>query len=235
LKEGDTFLFSSKTIPGNEVPVAHIQNMLAETGVEIVDDSSGFYHVSGHANRPDLETMHDILRPQILIPCHGEFRHLREHARLAMSKGMTGVVAANGALVELSGNKPGVVELFEVSRTYLDGAAYVGQFDGVIRERMKMALNGMVVVSLIVDESDEVLEDAWVALKGLPEAGSSGVSLQELIEDGLARMLPRLDAKVIDDDDKLEDAVKRVCRQVCAQEIGKKPEVTLLVSRLMAE
>jgi len=235
LKEGDTFLFSSKTIPGNEVPVAHIQNMLAETGVEIVDDSSGFYHVSGHANRPDLETMHDILRPQILIPCHGEFRHLREHARLAMSKGMTGVVAANGALVELSGNKPGVVEHFEVSRTYLDGAAYVGQFDGVIRERMKMALNGMVVVSLIVDESDEVLEDAWVALKGLPEAGSSGVSLQELIEDGLARMLPRLDAKVIDDDDKLEDAVKRVCRKVCAQEIGKKPEVTLLVSRLMAE
>ena len=98
-----------------------------------------------------------------------------------------------------------------------------------------MALNGMVVVSLIVDESDEVLEDAWVALKGLPEAGSSGVSLQELIEDGLARMLPRLDAKVIDDDDKLEDAVKRVCRKVCAQEIGKKPEVTLLVSRLMAE
>ncbi len=235
LKEGDTFLFSSKTIPGNEVPVANIQNAMAEIGVEIVDDNSGFYHVSGHANRPDLEVMHDILRPQILIPCHGEFRHLREHARLATSKGMTGVVAPNGALVQLSGNRPGVVEHIEVGRTYLDGTALVGQYDGVIRERMKMALNGMVVVSLIVDESDEVLEDAWVALKGLPEVGSSGVSMQELIEDGLARMLPRLDAKVIDDDDKLEEAVKRVCRQICAQEIGKKPEVTLLVSRLMAE
>ena len=235
LKEGDTFLFSSKTIPGNEVSVAHIQNALAEIGVEIVDDNSGFYHVSGHANRPDLEVMHDVLKPQILIPCHGEFRHIREHARLAASKGMNGVVAPNGSVVELTGNAPGVVEYVETGRTYLDGEAFVGQFDGVIRERMKMALNGMVVVALIVDESDEILEDAWVQLKGLPEVGSSGADLQELIEDDIARLLPRLDAKVIDDDDKLEEAIRRVVRQTCVQEIGKKPELALLVSRLMAE
>jgi len=135
----------------------------------------------------------------------------------------------------LSGNKPGVVEHIEVNRTYLDGEAYVGQFDGVIRERMKMALNGMVIVAVIVDESDEVIEDAWVSLKGLPEVGSSGAPLQELIEDQLSRMLPRLDAKVLDNDDKLEEAVKRVARKICVREIGKKPEVTLLVSRLMAE
>jgi len=235
LKEGDLFLFSSKTIPGNEVSVGHIQNAMAEIGVEIIDENSGFYHVSGHANRPDLETMHDILKPQILIPCHGEFRHLREHARLAMSKGMASFVAANGMMVELSGNKPGVVEHIEVSRTYLDGEAYVGQFDGVIRERMKMALNGMVIVAVIVDESDEAIEDAWVSLKGLPEVGSSGAPLQDLIEDQLSRMLPRLDAKILDNDDKLEEAVKRVARKICVREIGKKPEVTLLVSRLMAE
>ncbi|MEJ6391328.1 ribonuclease J [Gymnodinialimonas ulvae] len=235
LKEGDMFVFSSKTIPGNEVPVAHIQNALAEIGVEIVDDNSGFYHVSGHANRPDLEVMHDVLKPQILVPNHGEFRHIREHARLATSKGMTGLVAPNGALVELSGNAPGVVEHVETGRTYLDGEAFVGQFDGVIRERMKMALNGMVVVALIVDEGDEVLEDAWVQLKGLPEVGSSGAALQDLIEDDIAKLLPRLDAKVVDDDEKLEEAIKRIVRQTCVQEIGKKPELALLVSRLMAD
>ncbi len=235
LKDGDTFLFSSKTIPGNEVPVAHIQNALAEIGVEIVDDNSGFYHVSGHANRPDLEVMHEVLKPQILIPCHGEFRHIREHARLAASKGMAGIVAPNGSVVELSGNAPGVVEYIETGRTYLDGEAFVGQFDGVIRERMKMALNGMVVVALIVDEGDEMLEDAWVQLKGLPEVGSSGAPLQELIEDDIAKLLPRLDAKVIEDDDKLEESIKRVVRQTCNQELGKKPELALLVSRLMAE
>jgi ribonuclease J len=116
LKEGDLFLFSSKTIPGNEVSVARIQNALAEKGVLIADDASGFFHVSGHANRPDIEAMHDILRPQIVVPNHGEYRHLAEHTRLAMSKGMTGIVAANGSMVELSGNAPQVVEYHEVGQ-----------------------------------------------------------------------------------------------------------------------
>jgi ribonuclease J len=235
LKEGDLFLFSSKTIPGNEVAVGRIQNALAEQGVEIVDAEAGFYHVSGHANRPDLEAMHDLLRPQILVPNHGEFRHLREHARLAVSKGMDGIVAPNGTMVELSGNAPGPVEHIDVAKTYLDGQALVGSFDGVIRDRMKLALNGIVVVALVVDEDDEILEDAWVGLRGLPETGERGDDLSVLIEEELARTLPRLGAKVIDDDDKLEEAVRRVAREVCVAEIGKRPEVTVLVSRLMAD
>lgn len=234
LKEGDLFLFSSKTIPGNEVGVARIQNALAEKGVEIVDENAGFYHVSGHANRPDLEAMHDLLHPQILVPNHGEYRHLREHARIGLDKGMAGIVAPNGSMVELSGNAPGVVEHIEVGKTYLDGSALVGAFDGVIRDRMKLALNGLAVVALVVDEDDEVLEDAWVALRGLPETGRNGADLAQMIEDDLAEMLPKLDGKVIDDDDKLAEAVKRLVRQVCVSEIGKKPEVTTLVSRLMA-
>jgi ribonuclease J len=235
LKEGDLFLFSSKTIPGNEVSVARIQNALAEKGVLIADDASGFYHVSGHANRPDIEAMHDILRPQIVVPNHGEYRHLAEHTRLALSKGMTGIVAANGSMVELSGNAPQVVEYHEVGRTYLDGTALIGAFDGIIRDRMKLALNGIVIVALIVDEEDEILEDAWVALRGLPETGAQGGDLAQMIEEELAQTLPRLSARTIEDDDKLEEAVKRVARDVCVSEIGKKPEVTVLVSRLMAE
>ncbi|MFW5655167.1 MAG: ribonuclease J [Roseicyclus sp.] len=235
LKEGDLFLFSSKTIPGNEVAVGRIQNALAEKGVLIADAESGFYHVSGHANRPDLEAMHDLLRPQIVVPNHGEYRHLAEHARLATSKGMTGIVAANGAMVELSGNAPQVVEYHEVGRTYLDGSALIGAFDGIIRDRMKLALNGIVVVALVVDEDDEVLSDTWVALRGLPETGAGGADLAEMIEDELAEMLPRLKANVVDDDDRLEEAVRRVARDVCVSEIGKKPEVTVLISRLMAE
>lgn len=235
LREGDLFLFSSKTIPGNEVAVGRIQNALAEIGVEVVDEQAGFYHVSGHANRPDLEAMQDLLRPQILVPNHGEFRHLREHARLAIGRGMDGIVAANGMMVELSGNKPGVVEHIEVGRTYLDGSALIGAFDGVIRDRMKLALNGIVIVALIVDEEDEILEDAWVALRGLPERGDTGGDIAQMIEEELARTLPRLNQKTIDDDDKLEEAVRRVAREVCVSEIGKRPEVTVLVSRLMAE
>jgi ribonuclease J len=235
LKEGDLFLFSSKTIPGNEVSVGRIQNALAEKGVEVIDDTMGFYHVSGHANRPDLEAMHDILRPQILLPCHGEYRHLREHARIGLAKGMAGIVAANGSLVELSGNAPSIAEYIDVGRTYLDGVAHIGAFDGVIRDRMKLALNGLVIVSLIVDEDDAIMEDSMVALRGLPEVVGKGADLVAMIEDEIANQLPRLDAKTVADDDKIEQAMKRIVRQVCVSEIGKKPEVTTIVSRLMAD
>ena len=234
LKEGDMFLFSSKTIPGNEVGVARIKNALAEKGVDVIDDSHGFYHVSGHANRPDLEAMHDILRPRILLPNHGEYRHLREHAKLGMDKGMTGIVAANGSMVEVSGNAPRIVDYIDVSKTYLDGTAFVGALDGVLRERMKLALNGMVAVALIVDEDDVLLEDSWVQLRGLPERAGNGADLAETLEDELAEAMPRFDARTVNDDDKLEEAVRRLVRQVCVTEIGKKPEVTVLVSRLMA-
>ena len=233
LKEGDTFLFSSKTIPGNEVSVGRIQNAMSEIGVDIIDEQSGFYHVSGHANRPDLIRMHELVKPQILVPNHGEHRHLREHCQVGAEGGLTPVLAPNGAMVDLSGNRPGVVEHIDVSRAYLDGNQVIGALDGVVRDRMKLALNGLVVVALIVDEEDEPLEDCWVELRGLPETVGQQ-SLSDMIEDQLSELLPRLDGKTVMNDKKLEEAVRRVARQVCVSEIGRKPEVTVIISRLMA-
>ncbi|MEL6701154.1 MAG: ribonuclease J, partial [Pseudomonadota bacterium] len=110
MKEGDLFLFSSKTIPGNERGVIRIINAFSEMGVDVVDDSSGLYHVSGHANRPDLERMHDLIHPQILVPMHGEHRHLRQHAKLGEAKGLPSIVAVNGTMLDLAGNAPKVVD-----------------------------------------------------------------------------------------------------------------------------
>ncbi|MDE3081171.1 MAG: ribonuclease J, partial [Paracoccaceae bacterium] len=151
MKEGDTFLFSSKTIPGNERGVIRIMNALSEMGVNLVDDQGGRYHVSGHANRPDLERVHAAMKPSILIPMHGEHRHLREHSRIAAAKGIASDVVTNGMMVDLTGDAPEVVEFIESGRTYLDGTAQVGAFDGVIRDRIRMAMNGLVLVTLIVD------------------------------------------------------------------------------------
>ena len=232
LKAGDTFLFSSKTIPGNEVGVARIQNALAEQGVEVVDSDAGFYHVSGHANRPDLEAMHDLIRPKILVPNHGEYRHLQRHAKVGEGKGLLSLIAPNGTMLGLSGNAPGPVDQIEVTKTYLDGTALVGAFDGVVRDRMKLALNGLVIVALVVDEEDAILEDSWVALRGLPEITRDGADLAEMIEDELADLLPRLDARTVEDDHKLEEEIRRAARQTCQAEIGKRPEVTVMVSRL---
>ncbi|WP_417837865.1 ribonuclease J [Tritonibacter scottomollicae] len=232
LKEGDLFLFSSKTIPGNEKGVIWVMNQFSERGVDVVDDSSGLYHVSGHANRPDLERMHDIVKPKILIPMHGEHRHLRQHARLGEEKGIASTIAVNGMMVDLTGDAPKVAEYIDTGRTYLDGSVKIGAMDGIVRDRIRMALNGLVVVTAILDEDDEPLGEPWVDLKGLAETGQSNAALAEVMEEDLNQFLMRAGKKTLKDDDKLEQELKRVARQTAQSEIGKKPEVTVVVSRM---
>lgn len=232
LGESDLFLFSSKTIPGNERPVLGIMNALAERGVDVVDDHGGAYHVSGHANRPDLERMHALIRPQMLVPIHGEYRMLRRHAEIARAAGIPSVIAPNGTMIDLSGEAPRVVDHIEAGRVYLDGRVRIGALDGVVRERIKMALGGHVLVTAILDEQDESLGEPWAEIMGLPETGRSRRPLAEVIETECAEAIARAPAKVMKDDDKLDEMLRRAARQACANEIGKKPEVTVVISRL---
>ena len=235
LKEGDLFLFSSKTIPGNEKGVIRIMNNFSEMGVEVVDDRGGLYHVSGHANRPDLEAVHDLMRPKMLIPMHGEHRHLREHAKIGEAKGIASEVVTNGTMVDLTGDRPEIVEYIDTGRTYLDGSVLIGAMDGVVRDRLRMAMNGHVLATVIVDEDDVPLGDAWVELMGLPETGKAGRALVDEIERELAEFLDRADARTVADDDRMDEAIRKIVRQVAQEEVGKKPEVTVVISRLMAE
>lgn len=233
MKDGDLFLFSSKTIPGNERGVIRIINAYSEIGVDVVDETSGgHYHVSGHANRPDLEIMHEIVNPQMLIPMHGEHRHLREHVKLGHANGLQGVVTVNGMMLDLSGNAPTVAEYIETGRTYLDGSVQIGALDGVIRNRIRMALNGHVVVTVILDDENEPLGDPWCELMGLAETGRSRAPLADVLEEDLSQFLNRAGEKTLADDDKLEEALRRIVRNSSQDEIGKKPEVTVVISRL---
>ncbi|MBU9696428.1 ribonuclease J [Rhodobacteraceae bacterium HSP-20] len=234
LKQGDLFLFSSKTIPGNEREVLRIVNNLSERGVDVMDDGGGKYHVSGHANRPDLEHVHRLLLPDMLIPMHGEHRHLREHARIGAEAGIATAIVTNGMMVDLTGEAPVTVEHVETGRLYLDGTSIVGALDGVIRDRIRMALNGHVMVTVILDDDNETLGDAWVEIMGLSEKGRSG-PLAETMEGELNDFIDGAGRKILRDDDKLDEALRRIVRQVAMEEIGKKPEVTVVVSRLMAE
>ncbi len=232
LQEGDTFLFSSRTIPGNERGVIKIMNALSEKGVDVIDDHDGLYHVSGHANRPDLAVLHDIVKPQILIPMHGEHRHLREHVKLGAERGLPGIVAINGMMIDLSGNAPRVAEYIETGRSYLDGSVMVGAMDGVVRDRIRMALNGHVTVTLIIDENDEALGDPWCEIMGLPDSGRSKAPLVEVIEADLAQFVNRANARTMRDEEKLEKELKRIARSTAQAEVGKKPEINVVVSRL---
>ncbi|MBV0911451.1 ribonuclease J [Anianabacter salinae] len=232
LKEGDLFLFSSKTIPGNERSVARIVNAFSEMGVDVVDDSSGLYHVSGHANRPDLMQMHTVVDPAVVIPMHGEHRHLRAHAKLAEDSGRRAVIAPNGTMIDLTGKVPKIAEFVETGRTYIDGSVQIGAMDGVVRDRLRMAMNGHVVVTVILDEEDAPLGEPWCEVMGLPPTGRSKAPLIDVLEADLDQFLGRADRKTRRDDDKLDEALRRVVRQTANDEIGKKPEVTVVVSRL---
>lgn len=234
MKEGDMFLFSSKTIPGNEKSVSRIENKFSEMGVDVYDDESGKYHVSGHANRPDLETVHDILKPQILIPMHGEHRHLREHAKLGRAKGIASVVAPNGTMVELTGNRPRIVDQIETGRTYLDGNVLIGAMDGIVRDRIRMALYGHVVVGIIIDEDDEPLGGAWVETHGLPDPNGTEATLAELLEEGVEYQLSRATDKMLMSDEALEELITRAVRKIAQDTIGKKPECRVMINRLVA-
>ncbi len=235
MKEGDTFLFSSMTIPGNERDVGRIVNGLSQMGVDVLDNSDRLYHVSGHPNRPDLEEMQRLIDPAIVIPMHGEHRMLREHAKLALANGRRALVVPNGSVCELTGAVPVLVDEVETGRVYLDGSRLVGAMDGVIRDRIRMALGGHVFVTLILDEENEALGAPWAEIAGLKTEGRSGEALNEIIETELEAFLARAGHKVLVDDDRLNDGMRRVVRQVVMEELGKKPEVTIVVSRLLGD
>lgn len=232
LREGDTFLFSSKTIPGNETSVGGIMNAFSEMGVTVLDDTSGNVHVSGHANRPDLEEMHALMRPKMVIPNHGEHRHLREHALLAESKGMASAIAPNGTILDITGDVPEIVEHIETGRIYLDGRVLIGAYDGVVLERIRMATRGTVVVSVML-ENNRLIGESWAEVLGLPDTGAMQKSLQETIEKEVDRDLGKAKTSRMSNDDEVESIVLRAVSKTCRDLVGKKPVCKVLINRLV--
>jgi ribonuclease J len=168
----------------------------------------------------------------MLIPMHGEHRHLREHVKLARANRIEGILAVNGMMIDLSGNAPKVAEYVETGRTYLDGSVTFGALDGVVRDRIRMALNGHVMINVILDEENAPLGDPWVETMGLAGTGRSRAPLPDVLEEELAQFMERAGDKVLRDDGKLEEGLRRVARQSAQTEIGKRPEVTVVISRL---
>lgn len=233
LREGDVFLFSSKTIPGNEVSVGEIQNLLAAQGVRVVDDARGLYHVSGHANRPDLLALHDLVKPKGLVPMHGEYRHLAEHARAALHSGIPSVVAPNGSLVALTQDGPRIIEHIETGRLYLDGSQIYGAMDGIVRDRLRMSWRGHVVVNLVFDGQDALMGDAWVETRGLfTDLDGAENALQTALEESVTIALSKAKKAQRGEDDQVEKIVKGRINTTTQQLIGKKPEITVMINRI---
>ena len=236
LKEGDTVLFSSKTIPGNEAGIYRLYNRLSENGIEVIDGDMERIHVSGHARRGDLEQIYKAVKPQIGLPLHGEHRHLVEHAKWAKRWGVAHAqVAPNGTMVRLSGNSPGTIEHIETGRVYLDGSSHVGAFDGVIRERLKLARQGHVVASIVLDDDGDLLADPEVRCFGAPKDGPDwSAPLDEMIAEAVDDALEGAPAKQRRSDKGAEEIAARAIRQVTGRHWGKRPVVTVMLTRLEA-
>ena len=232
LESGDTLVFSSRTIPGNERAVARLQERFVRMGVEIVTSKDAFVHVSGHPGRDELRRMYGWIRPKSAVPVHGELHHLRAHARLARECGV-GTVAEieDGVLLRISEDKVERVGEIPVGRLGLDGGRLVPLDSEHVRARRRLSEQGFVTGSIVLNGRGKVLAAPRVSSRGIVADDEVQGLASELADRG-ARALERLSAKQRRDDDTVEEAVRTAMRRHVRANYGRRPLVEVHVMRI---
>jgi ribonuclease J len=229
----DTVIFSSRVIPGNEKAVGRLQNALARLNVEIVTDDDHFVHVSGHPAREDLARMYEWVRPRVLIPIHGETRHLHEHARYAESRGIEQtLVAENGAVVRLAPGPAEIVGYVPTGRIAIDGTRLVSADSEVLRARRRMAFGGAAVATVVLDRKGRLAADPKVAVPGLLDGDEGSAEILQLAVDAVNEAIEGLGPNEMNDDAALTEAVRVAVRRSLRGSIGKRPVTQVQVVRL---
>lgn len=231
LAKGDLVIFSSRTIPGNEKSIGAIQNGLVRMGCEVLTDSEALVHVTGHPRRDELRQMYQWIKPKIVVPMHGEPRHLMANAALAREAGVPEVVPAfNGEIVRLAPGPARVVDDAPIGRLFRDGRLLVPDAEGPVRERRKLAAVGFVVVSLVLSRRGDLLADPQVELDGIPFTDRDGEPLLDIAYSAVEGTLKSIPAARRKDPDLVEEAIRRAVRSSIANVWGKKPICKVLVS-----
>ncbi len=224
LEAGDVVLFSSSQIPGNEIAIGRIQNRLAERDIILVTDRQSLIHVSGHPGRPELEALYGWVRPEILVPVHGEVRHMREQARLGLATGVPNAVfQKNGDLVRLAPGKPGKIDQVRAGRLVLDGDMIIPADGDAVVMRRRLSQAG--VVSVAVGAKGDVQVDAV----GLPLELDRHAFLTETRTDVESALAAARKARA--EPDKLREAARLAARRAASRWTGKKPQVIVMMSQ----
>ncbi|MEQ1640245.1 MAG: MBL fold metallo-hydrolase RNA specificity domain-containing protein, partial [Novosphingobium sp.] len=220
---GDVVLFSSRQIPGNEIAIGRIQNRLAARQITTVTDRQAEIHVSGHPGRPELEALYGWIRPEILVPVHGEVRHMHEQGRLGRACGIPKtVVQQNGDMVRLAPGKPGKISEVRAGRLILDGDI-ISPADGeAIVMRRRLAANGLVIV--VLDGKGRPHVEAI----GLPLEEDMDQFLSEARED-VAAALAKLKGGQRHDREVVIEAARLAARRAASRWSGKKPQVRVIL------
>ena len=234
-KQGDVVIFSSKVIPGNERGIFALQNALADDGVEIVTEKDRDIHVSGHPCRDELKQMYEWARPAIAVPCHGERRHLLEHAKLARSLGVKKAIAPrNGEMILLAPTGPEIIDIVPAGRLHQDGNAIVNAMDEGLRLRKKMAYAGHVSVSLVVNSKGRLINGPEPRISGFPE-GYDGAFLDDLLDgvaDAAEDAFESLKQNSRTDEDLIEERVLSRVKRYVKRQTGKRGHVEIIAHKV---
>lgn len=222
LSRGDTVIFSSRIIPGNERGVLRIMNMLAATGIKIITDSDAPIHVSGHPRRGELVHLYSALRPTTVVPVHGEARHLDAHAKLAIEHGYGATIVNDGDILQINADGADVVDGIEAGFLVKDGKCLVLPSDSGVYERRSLSNTGVITIALGLSTSGKLVSDIEVIVDGLPD------QLNDEDADGYVltatshalRALPMARRR---DVDSVSESLRRAVRSKVNEAWGKKP------------
>ncbi len=233
LGSGDTVIFSSRIIPGNERSIFRLQNRLAERGVSVITEKDHFVHVSGHPCRDELADMYRWVRPEIAVPVHGEIRHMMEHVKLAQDIQVPQtILAPNGHLVQLAPGKARIVDEVYSGRLYLDGDVLTPVDDGQVNERLKLSSAGHLGVMLVLEPDGGLAAPPRVTAFGLPTEDGQLINLRNEVAQAVEEAVAKLRGKQARDDDVVKEAALRAARRAVRDAIGKKPVTQVEVVRL---
>jgi ribonuclease J len=231
LAAGDTVVFSSRVIPGNETSILDIKNRLIDREINVIEDTDALIHVSGHPRRIELKQMYEWVRPHILVPVHGEAAHLAGQAELARQCGIPRPIQVrNGDMLLLAPGDPRILDQVPFGRIFKDGKL-IGTDEAIgVRDRRRLSFAGHVAVNVVLDDRYQLEGDPDLVAIGLPSVDERGEDLEDLMLEaaiGAVESIPRVRRK---DLDLVSEAVRRAVRAAANDAWGKKPIVTVFVT-----
>ena len=232
LEEGDTVIFSSKIIPGNEKKLYKLHNQLVKNEINVISEDSDFVHVSGHPNREDLKDMYNWVKPKSVIPVHGEHRHMQEHINFAKEMQVPyPVKIENGDIVQIYSNKkPEIIDKAPVGKLYVDGNVSVAEDSQSIKERKNIANNGYLEITIVVNEKGKLIKKPIFSFKGLPIEEYEDFIYD--LEDIIQNTSRSFSINNRNQENNFVDTLKINCRKIVKDKTGKKPYTNINIVRI---
>jgi ribonuclease J len=233
LEEGDLVIFSSRAIPGNEKAIAAVINGLAAQGVEVVTADDALVHTSGHPRQDEIRSLYDWLKPRLLVPMHGEMRHLMRHLSFAKECGVSeAVLAPDGRMLRLAPGPAEIVGDIESGVVHVDGRLMVSGREGPARHRRKLSFSGIAVVSVAIDTRGEIIGNPELVLDGIPEEDMEGIAMRERLLDAIDQALGAMPRARRRDDAAVQELLRGAVRKAADGAWGKKPVCHVVIHRL---